>query len=119
MSGTRTLQVVGMLSGMIAWALQFTIIYGVTSTLCGRGWADASLFGIGAVQAVIVVTTLLALVPAALMFMVLLRAYRGLEEQGASAATAFMVNAGILINGLSFVVILWQGAPALILPACA
>ena len=119
MSGGRTLQVMGMLSGMMAWVVQFTIIYGVTSTLCGRGWADASLFGIGVVQAVIVATTLLALVPSALMLMVLLRAYWGVEEQGSSAAATFMVQAGILINGLSLVVILWQGAPALILPACA
>ncbi|MBB3019708.1 ABC-type multidrug transport system permease subunit [Microvirga lupini] len=119
MSGTRTLQVIGMLSGMIAWAVQFTVIYGITSTLCGRGWADASLFGIGAVPAVILATTLLALAPTALMLMVLLRAHRQVEEQGASAATAFMVQAGLLINGLSLVVILWQGAPALILPACA
>jgi len=119
MSGTRALQVMAMLGGMIAWAVQFTIIYGVTSTLCGRGWADAGQFGIGTIQAVIVATTLLAFVPTALMFMILLRAYRHLEEQEASAATAFMVQAGILINGLSLVVILWQGAPGLILPACA
>ncbi|MBM6580747.1 hypothetical protein ILT44_11185 [Microvirga sp. BT689] len=119
MSGTRTLHVLVMLGGMIAWAVQFTIIYGVTSTLCGRGWADATLFGIGIVQAVIVATTVLAFVPTALVFMGLLRAYRSLEGEDASAATAFMMQAGILINGLSLIVILWQGAPALILPACA
>lgn len=116
MSGTRTIQVLVMLGGMIAWAVQFAIIYGVTSTLCGRGWADLSLFGIGAVQAVIVATTALALVLTALTLMTLLRTNRHGEG---SAATAFMMQAGILINGLSLVVILWQGAPAFILPACA
>jgi hypothetical protein len=107
-----------MLGGMIAWAMQFTIIYGVTSTLCGRGWADLSLFGIGAVQAVIVATTALALVLTALTLMTLLRTKRDGDGEG-SAATAFMMQAGVLINGLSLVVILWQGAPAFILPACA
>jgi hypothetical protein len=119
MSGTRTLQVLVMLGGMIAWAVQFTVIYAVTSILCGRGWADATLFGIGIVQAVIAATTLLALVPTAVVFMVLLRAHRQRDGQQASAATVFMMQAGILINGLSLIVIFWQGTPALILPACA
>jgi hypothetical protein len=30
-----------------------------------------------------------------------------------------MTQGGILINGLSLVVVLWQGGPAFILPACA
>lgn len=119
MSGTRTLQVLMMLGGLIAWTVQFTVIYGVTSTLCGRGWADSTLFGFGVVQAVIVATTLLALVPTVLMFVMLLRTYRIAEGEQIDAATGFMMQAGILINGLSLVVILWQGAPALILPACA
>ena len=119
MSGTRTLQVLVMLGGMIAWAVQFSVIYGVTSTLCGRGWADSTLFGFGVVQAVIVATTLLALVTTALTFMMLLRAHRPVEGDETSAVSLFMVEAGILINGLSLVVILWQGAPAFILPACA
>jgi hypothetical protein len=119
MGGMRTLQVLVMLGGMIAWAVQFTVIYGVTSTLCGRGWADSTLLGIGIVQAVIVATTLLALLPTALMLVMLLRAYRQEGEAGDHAATWFMMQAGILINGLSLVVILWQGVPAFILPACA
>jgi hypothetical protein len=119
MGGTRTLQVMAMLGGMIAWALQFTVIYGVTSTLCGRGWADATLFGFGIVQGVIVATTLLALASTALILMMLLRTYQRAGEEPVSVATGFMVQAGILINGLSLVVIAWQGAPAFILPACA
>jgi hypothetical protein len=31
----------------------------------------------------------------------------------------FMSHAGALINGFSLLVILWQGLPASILPACA
>ena len=119
MGGTRILQVLAMLGGMIAWALQFTIIYAVTSTLCGRGWAEATLFGFAIVQAVIVATTLLALIPTVLMLVMLLRTYQRAGGEPVSAATGFMIQAGILINGLSLVVIAWQGTPALILPACA
>lgn len=119
MGGTRTLQVLIMLGGMIAWAAQFTIIYGVTSTLCGRGWADLTVFGFGIVQATVIVTTLLALVTTVLLFMMLLRAYRHVDQTHAPAAALFMMQAGILINGLSLMVIVWQGVPALILPACA
>ena len=47
--GRRTGQVLLMLAGLLAWAIQFTVIYGATSTLCGRGGADRSLLGIGIV----------------------------------------------------------------------
>ena len=40
MTALRTGQVLLMLAGLIAWALQFTLIYGATSTLCGREWAE-------------------------------------------------------------------------------
>jgi hypothetical protein len=119
MTGRRTGQVLLALGGMIAWAVQFTIIYGATSTLCGRGWADSTLLGIGIVQAIVVATTLLALVPTALMLLVLLRAYRHADGEGDRTATLFMMQTGIFINGLSLVVILWHGIPAFILPACA
>jgi hypothetical protein len=119
MSGARTLQVLAMLGGMIAWAVQFTVIYGVTSTLCGRGWADVSLLGTGVVQATIIVTTLVALAATASIFFLLFRIHRHEDGQLVSAASVFMTQAGILINGLSLVAILWQGVPGLILPACA
>ena len=47
MTALRTGQVLLMLAGLIAWALQFTLIYGATSTLCGREWANATLLGLG------------------------------------------------------------------------
>jgi uncharacterized membrane protein len=119
MTGRRTAQVLLTLGGMIAWALQFTIIYGATSTLCGRGWAGSTLLGIGIVQAIVAATTLVALVPTALMLLMLLRAYKHADDEGDHTATFFMMQAGILINGFSLVVILWHGVPAFILPACA
>lgn len=119
MTGQRTLQVLIMLSGLLAWAVQFTVIYGVTSTLCARGWADVTVLGMGVVQLTIMVTTAAALVFTAVVLIWSLREYRRLEEPSAPAATSFMIQTSILINGLSVVVILWHGVPAFILPTCA
>jgi hypothetical protein len=119
MTGRRTAQVCLTLGGMIAWAVQFTIIYGATSTLCGRGWANATLPGMGAVQITVLSATLATLAVAAILLMVSLRQERQQRDQPASATDTFLSQAGVLINGLSLVVILWHGVPALILPACA
>jgi hypothetical protein len=119
MAGRRTMQVSFMLGGLIAWAVQFTLIYGVTSTLCGRGWADATLFGFGIVPATILLTTLVALVATAVLFGLSVRQSNQLREGPVSATDSFMSHATFLINGLSLVVIAWHGLPALILPACS
>jgi len=118
MGGRRTGQVLLMLAGFIAWAVQFTVIYAVTSTLCGREWAGATILGVGSVQAIILATTLAALAVAALGLLWSLQAHRSLGE-AAAAPDRFMSQAGALIGGFSLVVILWQGIPAFILPACA
>jgi len=119
MTGQRTLQVVLTLGGLIAWAVQFTVIYGVTSTLCGRGWADATLLGMGVVQATILVATLVTLAATGLLLLASLRMVRQQSGQAASATDDFLSRVGVLMNGLSLVIILWHGVPAFILPACA
>jgi hypothetical protein len=119
MSGARTLQVMVMLGGMIAWAVQFTVVYGVTATLCGRGWADATVLGIGVVPFTILTVTLAALAAAAILLIVSLRQDRQLRDQPALATDRFLSQAGVLISGLSLIAILWNGVPAFILPACA
>lgn len=119
MAGRRTAQVLLMLGGLIAWAVQFTVIYGATSTLCGRGWADTMILGVGAVQMTILATTLATFAATAILLIVSLRADRQPVSPPASVTDSFMNQAAILINGLSLVVILWHGLPAFILPACA
>ncbi len=119
MTGRRTAQVLLTLGGMIAWVVQFTLVYGVTSTLCGRGWADVSLLGIGVVQMTILAATLATFAAAAILLGVSMREIRHQQVRSASATDVFLGQTGILINGLSLVAILWNGVPALILPACA
>jgi hypothetical protein len=119
MTGRRTGQVLLTLGGMIAWAVQFTVVYGATSTLCGRGWADATLFGIGVVPFTILSTTLVTLAAAAILLIVSLREERRWRDQPASPTDSFLSQTSVLINGLSLIAILWNGVPAFILPACA
>jgi hypothetical protein len=119
MTGRRTGQVLLALGGMIAWAVQFTIVYGATSTLCGREWADATLFGIGVVPFAILSTTLVTLAAAVILLIVSLREERQGRDRPASATDGFLSQTGVLINGLSLIAILWNGVPAFILPACA
>ena len=119
MTGRRTVQVLLTLGGMIAWAVQFAIIYAATSTLCGRGWADAAFLGVGIVQTTILAATVATLAATAILLIVSLRAERQQRDRLTSSTDAFLVQAGVLINGLSLVVLLWHGVPAFILPACA
>lgn len=119
MSGRRTVQVLLMLGGLFAWAVQFTVIYAVTSTLCGRGWADATWLGFRVVPATIVVTTLLMLAATGIFLLISLRVYRQVRDQPVAPADMFMSQASVLINGFSPVVLIWHAVPAFLLPSCA
>lgn len=114
----RTGQVMLMLAGLIAWAVQFTLIYGATSTLCGREWAGATILGIGSIQAILLATTIAAFIATAIALAWSLRAHGRMSGE-ADTVDRFMGHTGALINGLSLLIILWQGVPAFILPACA
>jgi hypothetical protein len=119
MSGRRTGQVFLMLAGLFAWAVQFTVIYGVTSTVCGRGWADATLLGFEIVPMTILSATLVTFAATAIALIWSIKNERRTGEQSAAVTDGFMSHVAALINGLSLVVILWHGISAFILPACA
>ncbi|MCG7393434.1 hypothetical protein MHY87_11005 [Microvirga sp. ACRRW] len=119
MIGGRTGQVLLMLAGLIAWAVQFTVIYGVTSTLCGRGWADARIFGFEVIPATILSATLVTFAATAITTIWSAKEHRQNAKQSATMTDSFMGHVAILINGFSLVVILWHGIAAFILPACA
>jgi hypothetical protein len=119
MAWRRGWQVFVMLGGLIAWAVQFTILYGTTSTVCARGWADTTLFGFGLVPAAVVATTLAALAATAAILVHAVRQNRRLQEAGGPVADVFLAQAAVLISGLSLAAIAWHGLPAFILPACS
>ena len=51
----------GAAAGMIAWAAQFTLIYGATAIACARGYEGAWLLGMRVIPLTIVGVTLAAL----------------------------------------------------------
>jgi len=119
MTRQRTGQVLLMLTGLIAWAVQFTVVYGVTSSLCGRGWADRTLLGFAVVPTTILLATLVTFAITAVALIWSIKNDRQAGEGSIAATDGFMSHTAILNNGLSLVVILWHGIPAFILPACA
>ena len=106
----------GAAAGMIAWAAQFTLIYGATAIACARGYGEARLLGIRLIPLMIVGVTLAALAVTGFVLARALTARRAIEP--ADATGRFLNMATILISGLALVSILWQGRPALIVPPC-
>jgi hypothetical protein len=104
-------------AGLIAWAVQFTVIYGVTAVACARGYAGVTLLGLGVVPLTIVATTVLAFAATGVVLAWGLR-----ERRRADADThptdRFLTSATLLVSGLSLVTIAWHGLPALLVPVC-
>ncbi|HEV7253480.1 MAG TPA: hypothetical protein VGN97_10345 [Mesorhizobium sp.] len=117
MASRRLTQLFLALSGMIAWAVQFTVIYGATSTLCERGWADFALVGINIVPLVVVGATAVALAATAYVLWQAL-GWRKAMQEGTPPADRFLVDTTVVVSGLSLVSILWQGLPGVLVPPC-
>lgn len=119
MAMRRFWQVFLMLGGFIIWAVQFTLIYGATSTTCALEIADTKLLGVGVVPLVIAAVTLAALLCTAGVLIHALRQHRRLQSGKATVTDIFLCQAAALISAFSIAAIVWQGLPGLILPACA
>ena len=117
MAGGRVALFLLALSGMLAWAAQFTAIYTVTSTLCERGWADAALFGIGVVPLIVSGVTLIALTAVGWVLWLSLGWSRQMDRETLAVAR-FLNDTTMLVSALSLVAILWQGLPGLLVPPC-
>jgi len=86
-------------SGMVVWALHFTLIYGFTALACARGFGTAAPWVVGAAT----------LVAAALaVALVLTNLYREFTRWMTAAVAAAALLA-----------ILWEGLPAVMVQACA
>lgn len=110
-------RLLGAMSGLVAWAAQFTIIYGFAAVVCARGYGSLSVLGVGIVPFTILVATLLALGGAGLALLLALRD-RGQRSADTHPTDRFLIDTTLVVSGLSIVAILWQGLPALIVPAC-
>jgi hypothetical protein len=102
------------LAGLLIWALHFLIVYATTALACARGFADASLFGIGVVQLTVLVATVAGLVAVGAITLAGFRWARRTDDAGASFVRWLTGSIALL----SFLAIAWDGLPALLVPAC-
>lgn len=103
--------------GGIVWAVHFLILYGLAALACARGFAAASLFGIGAVPAVIAVATTLAVAGTGILVR------RGLAAMRAGAAAGdptrrFLGSVAAGLAALAALAIAYEGLAFLMLPLC-
>ena len=87
-------------SGIVVWALHFTVIYGFAAIACARGFAAAVPWAVGAA------TTVAAL----LAVVIMVRSYARRSE--------FVHWMAASLAALSLVAILFEAAPVLWFPNC-
>jgi hypothetical protein len=84
---------------IVVWALHFTLIYGFTALACARGFGAAAPWAVGAATAV-----------AAVLAVALI---------GANLSAEFTRWMTAALAAAALVAIIWEGIPALMVPACA
>lgn len=102
------------MAGPIVWTLHFLLIYVVTALACARHFYDLQWFGVGVVQAVIGVATVLAISAIAVIMRLIRPAFAGLSRDSRHFALSMAVGFSLI----SVLAILWDALPALIVPAC-
>ena len=108
MTARRFGQVAVMLGGLLAWAVQFTILYGVTSVSCGLERADQTLLGFRLIPAVIVLTTIAALVVTSGILALSVAQYRQSRVKPGAETDVFLSYSAILIMLVQLPAILLQ-----------
>lgn len=105
-----------MLAGLIIWAVHFGFVYGFNALACTFGFAGSQLLGMGVVVLAVGLATFLAF---GADILVMLRAVAGPHAVDLTAdSRRFMRYVAGSLAALSAVSVLWQGLPALMVPAC-
>jgi len=103
-------------AGLAVWAAHFGGIYAIHAFACERGFQDATLLGLPWVAVLVVALTVLALV--ALLLLFLLARPRGAVTEGGEAEPDFTRWFGAAACVVAAFAIMFQAAPALVLPVC-
>lgn len=100
------------LAGLLAWALQFTAVYGGHTLVCALGASPALA------SAMVIVVTAATAVALALFLLMQDRSawFFGLHEDTAGRASYDTISR--LVGFLSLVAILWTGATVFVLNSC-
>ncbi|WP_270933715.1 hypothetical protein [Falsiroseomonas oryzae] len=125
MSGTATRQpraiasVLAITAGLAIWAAHFGGIYAVHALACEREWASWRVLGLPWAPASVLALTVLALGALALVFASACPHLRiGPWDEGGEAEPRFTAWFAAAAAAYSAVAVLFQAAPALMLPGC-
>jgi hypothetical protein len=101
-----------MLTGVVAWAVQFTVVYGYAALVC----AGRVPFGPPTIPLVSAVVTMIAV---GVSVLVAIAAWRHARTGASSDGHLFMGRMTVLIATVAVVAILWTGMPGVLTPTCA
>ncbi|MFC7397516.1 hypothetical protein ACFQU1_09965 [Chelatococcus sp. GCM10030263] len=109
-----------LMGGFLVWAAHFLLVYGFNGLACARGFDRTMLLGVGTVPFVVGVATLIALALDALIFAAAVAGHGpGISGEPDGSLRRFWRYVTGAIAVFSFVAVLWDGLPALIIEPCA
>jgi hypothetical protein len=105
--------------GLAIWAAHFGLVYGVNALACERDWAGGQILFLPFVPGAIAAGTLLALVALALVGRAALRRMGpGDWDEGGEREPRFTAWFAVATAAYSALAVLFQAAPAFVVPAC-
>lgn len=113
----------GMTGGFIVWSIYFVAVYAGLSIGCVAGWDRTAVLGMNALQLILALLTLTALLLTAGYGWQNLKAARRAAFSGSvppeRAHRRFIASLAAALAGLALISTVWVGAPILVLAPCA
>jgi hypothetical protein len=101
-------------AGLLIWAADFLFIYAFAAVACARGFADATVLGLGIVPLASFVATVLALAATGVVIVMGTRRARN----GDPSSGAFVGGLAATTALLALIAIVFTGLPGLLLRTC-
>jgi hypothetical protein len=106
-------------AGLIIWAARFLAAYIFTALACARGFADATLAGIGIVPAVVSLFTAAVAIACAAVMARALAHLRTAPPEPANENARFVHYVAGSIAALGLLAAIWETIPVFVIPICA
>lgn len=105
-------------AGLALWAAHFGTIYAVNALACERGLAGTRLLGLPWMQALVGLATLATLLPLGFLLWSAVSRLDGPVTEGGEAEPRFTRWFAAATTGYAILAVLFQAAPALVVPPC-
>jgi hypothetical protein len=118
MAASFTVTILFLTGGLVVWSARFLSVYAFTGLACARGWADATLFGLGLVQVVIMLATLIGVAICGALIATSIARLRSNPADGEAGTIRFVNTVAPLVAGSSILAMVWETLPVLFIPIC-